>query len=633
MKWPKMGNFVEVFGPYAYSWNYGGVHFVALVSEGFLSDFERKRQMRWWKQDMELQPVGKPIVVLAHVPDSISAELEEASIHYNILAVLFGHWHTHYQYEVDGIPLIVSSPWRPYDWGAFTKRARIITYKDGKLTSTTRVLGQKKRLAILHPGPETEPGPLRIVVCAYDTITVPERVSATITSQEDGKTWEQELTQQDDWTWTASTSQSLALGEYGLEVVVDGDDSRSCHRDFVVENIPSSAVVGGNWPSILGSGSGTRSCSSEIATPLRVEWVAPLGSAQPYFGSPAVLGDRVYQGVADGQVGFENAGVACIDLHSGKQIWKASLPGDVYSTVCTDGDRVYALDCQGTVYALDAEDGSPCWKSDVYVETGFYDDNKFSWRFFVSPLTLWEGEVFVTGSRILAAFSAANGEKVWQDYENLNRSSPYPSSGLMPGNGLGYFEDENRVVAVDLESGKAIWNKPLSDFSGDTPRERGTASPLFTPDGVFFHHRSHLRKLDPVTGDEIWTASKGGPLNYVSIPAVSGKRVVVASENQILCYNVDSGSPEWTFTTRSAEETELGKYQQMSNGSSPAIADGKVFVGGDDGYFYVLDLENGEKLWEYNTGTPIKASPAISGDFVIVSNFAGNLLAFTGAAQ
>ncbi|MCP4644569.1 MAG: hypothetical protein GY851_29260, partial [bacterium] len=231
---PKMGNFVDVFGPYAYAWNYGGVHFVALVTEGFLSDFERERQMRWWRRDMELLPPDKPVVILAHIPGPISSELQGFSKRNNIAAVLFGHWHTHHQYEVDGIPLVTSSPLKPTDWGAFTKRARAFTFKEGELTSTTRVLEQRKRLTILSPGPSADRATISVTAAVYDTVIVPDRVLATVKSTTGDGAWEQPLEQVDNWTWTSTMSEALPVGSYHLEVTVSGHEDWTAQRAFTV---------------------------------------------------------------------------------------------------------------------------------------------------------------------------------------------------------------------------------------------------------------------------------------------------------------------------------------------------------------------------------------------------------------
>ena len=630
MERPRMGNFVEVFGPYAYSWNHGGVHFIGLVSEGYLSNFERERQMRWWWRDMEMQPPGKPIVILAHVPDAIGDELDKASKTFNLLAILFGHWHTHHQYEVDGIPLFTSSPWRPMDWGAFTKRVRMFTYKNGGLTSTARVLEQKRRLTILAPGETADRGPFRVSASVYDTVVAPERVLATVHSASRERTWRIPLHQDDDWTWSSDFGDALPPGSYTVRIVVDGREEWSAERRFEIDVHAAAIETKHDWPSVLGGENRTRSSTSSLEPPFRLAWEYALGSTQPYFSSPIVLGGKVYQGVSDGQAGFENAGVVCLDARTGKRLWKRRLPHDINASVCGESGLVCALDGQGTLYGLDTADGHIRWQTDLYEGTGFYETKKFHWRTFIAPLTSEDGNLFAAGSRILAGIGASDGQKRWDDYKNLNKSAPYPLSALVPHNGTGYFEDEHKVAALDLRTGEVKWSRALKEITEDVPRERGTSSPLVAKDGVYFHHRTYLRKLDPLTGEKKWAAKTSGPLNYVSAPAIVDGKVVVGTANRIVALDAESGKPCWSFKTRPVEKTRLGKHQQLSNGSAPAIANGYVYVGSDDGYFYVLNLANGNKVWEFDTGTPIKSSPAISGNLVVVSNFSGNLLAFVG---
>jgi outer membrane protein assembly factor BamB len=44
--------------------------------------------------------------------------------------------------------------------------------------------------------------------------------------------------------------------------------------------------------------------------------------------------------------------------------------------------------------------------------------------------------------------------------------------------------------------------------------------------------------------------------------------------------------------------------------TSPAVADGKVFVGTSSGRLYALDLTTGDIIWTFNAGSPISAAPA-----------------------
>jgi outer membrane protein assembly factor BamB len=56
----------------------------------------------------------------------------------------------------------------------------------------------------------------------------------------------------------------------------------------------------------------------------------------------------------------------------------------------------------------------------------------------------------------------------------------------------------------------------------------------------------------------------------------------------------------------------LWRYQTGSNvDSSPAVVNGVVYEGSDDGYVYTLKASNGTLLWLYQTGSPVDASPKV----------------------
>jgi outer membrane protein assembly factor BamB len=76
------------------------------------------------------------------------------------------------------------------------------------------------------------------------------------------------------------------------------------------------------------------------------------------------------------------------------------------------------------------------------------------------------------------------------------------------------------------------------------------------------------------------------------------------------------GHAAWTYTPRARVE------------SSPAIAGGRVFVGSNDGRFYVLNLTSGAKVWEFNAGAPLSASPAIANGRIVIGSQDGRLYCF-----
>jgi outer membrane protein assembly factor BamB len=91
------------------------------------------------------------------------------------------------------------------------------------------------------------------------------------------------------------------------------------------------------------------------------------------------------------------------------------------------------------------------------------------------------------------------------------------------------------------------------------------------------------------------------------------------------------GSPKGTIYAVSKEGKELWYVNLGSTiETTPAVAFGKVFVGGDDGNLYVLKATTGELLWKYPTKGPIIASPIVSlNEIVYVGSTDGYIYALS----
>jgi len=82
-------------------------------------------------------------------------------------------------------------------------------------------------------------------------------------------------------------------------------------------------------------------------------------------------------------------------------------------------------------------------------------------------------------------------------------------------------------------------------------------------------------------------------------------------------YAVDSATGErrWTF------ETGGPVY------SSPAIADGAVYVGSRDGHLYALGLADGRERWRFEASNWVDSSPVVAFGTVFVADQGGNVYA------
>ncbi len=116
----------------------------------------------------------------------------------------------------------------------------------------------------------------------------------------------------------------------------------------------------------------------------------------------------------------------------------------------------------------------------------------------------------------------------------------------------------------------------------------------------------------PDTDDVLWSYQTESYIT--SSPAVIDGKVYVGSwDKKLYCFDMMTGDVLWNFTTG-------GKIT-----SSPAIDNGKVYIGSQDSKFYCLDADNGDKIWEFDTDFMIESSPTIIDNKVLFGNSGGSM--------
>ena len=96
-----------------------------------------------------------------------------------------------------------------------------------------------------------------------------------------------------------------------------------------------------------------------------------------------------------------------------------------------------------------------------------------------------------------------------------------------------------------------------------------------------------------------WTFTTGGPIH--SSPALSNGMVYVGSQDgNIYALDAATGEKLWAFKTNSWVE------------SSPVIVGGVLYCGSNDGNLYALNAETGEKHWSFLAPYAIRSSPAVA---------------------
>ena len=118
---------------------------------------------------------------------------------------------------------------------------------------------------------------------------------------------------------------------------------------------------------------------------------------------------------------------------------------------------------------------------------------------------------------------------------------------------------------------------------------------------MFMHdpqHTGYSPGTAPNTNDVLWKYNTGGDVD--SSPAVvDGKVYIGSDDNKLHCLNAPDGSLLWEYSCGNDVE------------SSPAVVDGRVFFGCNDWKVYCLNASDGSLIWSYTTGDQVKSSPTV----------------------
>ncbi|HUO15849.1 MAG TPA: PQQ-binding-like beta-propeller repeat protein [Verrucomicrobiae bacterium] len=340
---------------------------------------------------------------------------------------------------------------------------------------------------------------------------------------------------------------------------------------------------------------------------LDLSWNYLTGNA--VFSSPALFfGSALYVGSEDGNVYLLNSLSGLLDR-------KYNIGGAVFSSPAVFDGWVFVGSTDDNIYALVLGNLSIEWK----YPTG---------NSVTSSPAVANGVVYIgSADSNVYALNARIGTLLWQ----VTTGGEVLSSPAVDANQVVYVgsEDGNLYALNDasatsptcIASGLQAANCDLWQF----PAGVGVASAPALSNGLVFFGTSSctttcpygnsLLAVNAKTGALLWQFQTGGP---VSSPAVADGVVYIGSfDGNVYAVDAFGGYLHWKYTTGGPVT------------SSPAVANGVLYIGSFDGNLYAIDLEGGYELWRYATGGAILSSPAVANGQVYVGSSDNNVYAFS----
>jgi outer membrane protein assembly factor BamB len=308
-----------------------------------------------------------------------------------------------------------------------------------------------------------------------------------------------------------------------------------------------------------------------------------------------------------------------LDWYTGGVLWSFNAGAQIYSTAAVAYGNVYVLDTSGQLHARDAMTGAPVW-----MVPGL--GGPWSW----SCPSVKDNQLFVAASNgNMHCFNATTGAPIWTTFVGGSPDGPIAVVNGKVYTGTHNFDNFSpTILALDETTGAILWTYDYYLYHGGVVgmvNSNGVSVADEDADGnleVYFGVYNwqgvgpQAVCLNEVDGTERWAVSING--NSTSTPAVHNGNVFIGSDDgNVYALDAMTGGTVWSYATGGPVW------------AAPAVADGKVFVGSLDHIFYALDETDGSLVWSYNTGASrLESSPAIANGVVYVGNENGKVYAF-----
>ncbi|MBM3740201.1 MAG: hypothetical protein FJW39_30990 [Acidobacteria bacterium] len=348
--------------------------------------------------------------------------------------------------------------------------------------------------------------------------------------------------------------------------------------------------------------------------------------------------------------------------------WRLPMPAWSGSTPVIWGETVFLNVADGgnlEAWAVGRNDARILWKKPL--GAGNYKANKQNMS---SPSPVTDGKTvwFMTGTGLVKAFDFS-GNELWtrdiqKDYGKFGLNFGYGASPLLHAGGLFIpvlhgmkTDDPSYLLKLDAATGKTLWKRERPTTAvNESPDSYITPQLLRTGNRyeVVLSGGDCVTGHDPATGEELWRAwglnpTSDGFYRIIASPAVfngivyaptrvrpflavrgGGKGDVSKShvawtfdngpdvpspvtDGELLYLPTDKGIM-WVLDAKTGQQVYGGKrIRPATYSSSPVLADGKLYIGNEEGTVVVLRAgREFEVLAENALGEYMLSSPAIS---------------------
>ena len=368
-------------------------------------------------------------------------------------------------------------------------------------------------------------------------------------------------------------------------------------------------------------------------------WKAPYGGRS----GPVVFGDRVYLQTAIGTGDSVQERLVALDANTGKLVWEqrfnvfhsdvpAHRSGWAAPSVDPGTGIIYTFGVGGLLTATTPA-GKPHWHRSLSEDYGLVSTHGGRT---VSPIV--EGNLVIVNALCVGwgdlgrggnrwfAFDKTTGDTVWVSSPQKKHYDTNMSPGIITTvNGMKLLivgGTDGTFHALKVNTGEQVWEFEISKRAILTGAVLNgtTAYITHSEENLDTSEMGMLAALDvgstgTLVRDKNTQWFNHGFQGGFASPVTDGERLYVVDNGAILAaFDLKDGRKAW--------EKILGTVQK----SSPVLADGKLYLGTENGKFFILkptasgvEVLDEDWLGSQETPEPVYGSPAVSGGRVFVT--------------
>lgn len=617
-------------GPYWFSFEEGGILFVSVpMSSG--NQYKLDDFYAYLTKLMAMFPKDKPKVMFCHdllfgdnemtIPGSAKIKLSD----WNLRGWFYGHWHYHLPQKYPN-PNMKAFSTGPVNKGGIDHSPAAFRMteidKTGKLHTEMIWAGIDSTLTLSGIDDENtvinSNGDIPLSAVAYSSVSSVKSVMMRIQGANPDEATAIPLKKVNPMTWQTTWRPDASLaGQICIaSLTANFEDGRSLNREItftIPDGAPAVSPVKETWGMLLGNAAHTGGYLPDCTiNTLAARWIQPMKS-ENIMSSPVVGNGRVFVGASDDANG-ENGGIYAFDAENGKPAWFFKTGYTVRGSIAYSDGKIFANDIIGNVYALSEKDGKVIWKADAIgnglptTPTGLVTDGK----------TVWAG-----ARRGLRAFEAVTGKVIWTNSAHNHGEGTVNTLTVADGK-LYTGANWRGFYAHDANTGKLLWTLN----NGDQRFQNATV----TAEGAYAYvkGKSILYQVNAQDG-KIAQQIDLKSIESAAAPVIAGDLILcVTDQDGIIAIHKKTFQKAWQFKENKTAIIDTLPYQTKVPHfeGSPVVTGKTIWIGAADGYLYGINLANGTLKQKINIGSPILTTPAVAGDNLFISDFAGRLFRF-----